>query len=107
LEEEVRERKESDGHATICRGGQRSWKIGNTGKQWVASKTECGEVKTGDSTGKMVGDHWALVESFKSKRTFMCFANCILGILRFWANSHSSVSAYHVGSFVIGLPHSG
>jgi hypothetical protein len=39
--------------------------------------------------------------------SFMCFANCILGILNFWANIHLSVSAYHVSSFVIGLPHSG
>jgi hypothetical protein len=39
--------------------------------------------------------------------SFMCFANCILGILSFWANNHLSVSAYHVCSFVIGLPHSG
>jgi hypothetical protein len=39
--------------------------------------------------------------------SFMCFANCILGILRFWANIHLSVSAYHVYSFVIGLLHSG
>jgi fucose permease len=38
--------------------------------------------------------------------SFMCFANCILCILRFWANSHLPVSAYHVCSFVIGLPHS-
>ena len=37
--------------------------------------------------------------------SFMCFANCILGSLRFWANIHLSVSAYHVSSFVIGLPH--
>jgi hypothetical protein len=36
---------------------------------------------------------------------FMCFANCILGILSFWANIHFSLSAYHVCSFVIGLPH--
>jgi hypothetical protein len=28
-------------------------------------------------------------------------------ILSFWANIHLSVSAYHVYSFVIGLPHSG
>jgi hypothetical protein len=39
--------------------------------------------------------------------SFMCFANCILGILSFWANIHLSVSAYHVCSFVIGLPHLG
>jgi hypothetical protein len=39
--------------------------------------------------------------------SFMCFANCILGVLSFWANSHLPVSAYHVSSFVIGLPHSG
>ena len=38
---------------------------------------------------------------------FLCFANCILGILSFWANVHLSVSAYHVCSFVIRLPHSG
>jgi hypothetical protein len=37
--------------------------------------------------------------------SLMCFANCILGILSFWANVHISVSAYHVSSFVIGLPH--
>jgi hypothetical protein len=39
--------------------------------------------------------------------SFMCFANYILGILSFWANIHLSVSAYHVCSFVIELPHSG
>jgi hypothetical protein len=39
--------------------------------------------------------------------SFMCFANCILGTLNFWANIHLLVSAYHVFSFVIGLPHSG
>jgi hypothetical protein len=39
--------------------------------------------------------------------SFMCFANCILGILSFQANFHLSVSAYHVCSFVTGLPHSG
>jgi hypothetical protein len=38
---------------------------------------------------------------------FMCFTNCILGILSFWATIHLSVTAYHVCSFVIGLPHSG
>jgi uncharacterized membrane protein len=38
---------------------------------------------------------------------FLCFANCILGILSFWANIHLSVSANQVSSFVIGLPHSG
>ena len=37
--------------------------------------------------------------------SFMYFANCILGILSFWANIHLSVSTYHVSSFVIGLPH--
>jgi hypothetical protein len=36
---------------------------------------------------------------------FLCFANCILGILSFWVNIHLSVSTYHVSSFVIGLPH--
>jgi hypothetical protein len=39
--------------------------------------------------------------------SFMCFANCILGILSFWDDIHLLVSAYHVSSFVIGLPHSG
>jgi hypothetical protein len=39
--------------------------------------------------------------------SFMCFTNCILGILSFWTNIHLTVSAYHVSSFVIGLPHSG
>jgi hypothetical protein len=37
--------------------------------------------------------------------SFMCFMNCILGIPSFWANIHLSISAYHVCSFVIGLPH--
>jgi hypothetical protein len=44
---------------------------------------------------------------WSSVLSFMCFANCILGILSFWANIHLSVSAYHVSSFVIGIPHSG
>jgi hypothetical protein len=39
--------------------------------------------------------------------SFMCFENCILSSLSFWVNVHLSVSAYHVCSFVIGLPHSG
>jgi hypothetical protein len=39
--------------------------------------------------------------------SFMCFANCILGILNFRDNIHLSVSAYHVCSFGIGLFHSG
>ena len=34
---------------------------------------------------------------------FLCFANCILGILDFWVNIHLSVSAYQVTSFVIGF----
>jgi hypothetical protein len=38
--------------------------------------------------------------------SFMCFANCILDILHFWANIRLSVSAYHVYSFVIRLLHS-
>jgi hypothetical protein len=38
--------------------------------------------------------------------SFMCFVNCILGSLSFWATIHLSVSTYHVSSFVIGLPHS-
>jgi uncharacterized membrane protein len=36
---------------------------------------------------------------------FLCFANCILGLLRFCANIHLSVSAFLAISFVIGLPH--
>ena len=39
--------------------------------------------------------------------SFMWSENCILGIPSFWANIHLPVSAYHVCSFVIGLPHSG
>jgi hypothetical protein len=38
--------------------------------------------------------------------SFMCFINCILGILSLWANIHLSVSVYHVCSFMSGLPHS-
>ena len=38
--------------------------------------------------------------------SFMLSMNCILGILGFVANIHVSVNAYHVSSFVIGLPHS-
>ena len=37
---------------------------------------------------------------------FLCFANCILYILSFWANIHLSLSVYQVSYFVIGLPHS-
>jgi hypothetical protein len=33
--------------------------------------------------------------------------NNLLGITSFWVTIHLSVSAYHVCSFVIGLPHSG
>ena len=36
---------------------------------------------------------------------FLCFVNCILGILGFWDNIHLPVSACKVTSFVIGLPH--
>ena len=39
--------------------------------------------------------------------SFMWSVNCILVIWRLWVNIHLSVSAYHVYSFVIGLPHSG
>ena len=39
--------------------------------------------------------------------SFMWSVNCKLFILRFWANIHLSVSAYHEYSFVIGLPQSG
>jgi hypothetical protein len=37
---------------------------------------------------------------------FMWSVNCIMGIPSFWVNIHLSVNAYHVCSFVIGLPHS-
>ena len=33
------------------------------------------------------------------------YANCVLSIQSFWANIHLSVIAFHVYSFVIGLPH--
>jgi hypothetical protein len=36
---------------------------------------------------------------------FFCFADCIFGILSFWANICLSVSAYQVTSLVNGLPH--
>jgi hypothetical protein len=39
--------------------------------------------------------------------SFMCFANCILGIPSFWANICLLVSTYNVCSFVIGIPYSG
>jgi hypothetical protein len=45
-----------------------------------------------------VSAHW--LPSFLN---FMCFANCILGGLTFWANIHLQVSAYQVSSFVTGL----
>ena len=32
---------------------------------------------------------------------FLCFANCILDILHFWANIHLSVSAYQVSSGLV------
>jgi hypothetical protein len=47
-----------------------------------------------------VSTHWFSLFLF-----FLFFANCILGILSFWANIQLSVSAYLVTSFVIGLPH--
>jgi hypothetical protein len=37
---------------------------------------------------------------------FLCFANCIMGVLCFWVNIHLSVSAYLMTYFVIGLPQS-
>ena len=36
---------------------------------------------------------------------FLYFANCILGVLCYWAYIHLSVSSYLMTSFVIGLPH--
>jgi hypothetical protein len=38
---------------------------------------------------------------------FLCFGSCIFGILGFWANIHSSLSAYQATSFVIVLHYSG
>jgi hypothetical protein len=37
---------------------------------------------------------------------FHVFCKLYLGVLSFWANIHLSVRAYHVSSFVTGLPHS-
>jgi hypothetical protein len=37
--------------------------------------------------------------------SFMCCANCILGILSFGANILLPVSTYHMFYFVIGVPH--
>jgi hypothetical protein len=37
---------------------------------------------------------------------FLCFANCILGHLSFWASIQLSLSAYQGSYFMIGLPHS-
>jgi hypothetical protein len=47
-----------------------------------------------------VSTHWSSLFLI-----FLCFANCILGVLCFWANIHLSVNAYLMTSFVIGLPH--
>jgi hypothetical protein len=47
-----------------------------------------------------VSVHWSFLFLI-----FLCFANCILSVLCFWANIHLSVSAYLMTSFVIGLPH--
>jgi hypothetical protein len=44
--------------------------------------------------------HWSFIFLI-----FLCFANCNLGVLCFWANIHLSVSEYLMISFVIGLPH--
>ena len=47
-----------------------------------------------------VSTHWSSLILI-----FLCFANCILGVLCFWANIHLSVNAYLMTSFVIGLSH--
>jgi hypothetical protein len=47
-----------------------------------------------------VSTHWSSLFLI-----FLCFANCILGVLCCWANIHLSVSVYLMISFVIGLPH--
>jgi hypothetical protein len=38
---------------------------------------------------------------------FHVFCELYHGILSFWANIYLSASAYHLCSFVIGLPHLG
>jgi hypothetical protein len=50
---------------------------------------------------------WPVVWRFSFFLSFLWSVNCILGIPNFWANIHLSVSANHVSSFVIVLPHSG
>jgi hypothetical protein len=45
---------------------------------------------------KEVFTHWSSLFLI-----FLCFANCILGVLCFWANIHLPVTAYRVTSFVI------
>jgi hypothetical protein len=47
-----------------------------------------------------VSTHWSSLFL-----NFLCFGNCILGVLCFWANIHLSVSACQVTSFVIGFLH--
>jgi hypothetical protein len=47
-----------------------------------------------------VSTHW-----FSLFLIFLCFANCILGVICFWANIHLIVNAYLMTSFVIELPH--
>jgi hypothetical protein len=47
-----------------------------------------------------VSTHWSSIFLI-----FLCFTNCILGVLCFWAKIHLSVSVYLMTSFVIGLPH--
>jgi hypothetical protein len=47
-----------------------------------------------------VSTHWSSLFLI-----FLCFSNCILAVLCFWANIHLSMSAYLMTSFVIGLPH--
>jgi hypothetical protein len=47
-----------------------------------------------------VSTHWSSLFLI-----FLCFANCILDVLCFWANIHLSMSVYLMTSFVIGLPH--
>ena len=44
---------------------------------------------------------------FSSFLGIIWYVNCVLSIHSFWANNHLSVTAFHVYSFVIGLPHLG
>jgi hypothetical protein len=50
--------------------------------------------------GNEVSTHW-----YSLFLIFLCFANCISGVLCFWVNIYLSVSTNLMTSFVIRLPH--